>query len=115
MGDPAPGAGVSVSLGVRLLADVRAASCAAVKVPPDQVKAGALALTVWGSSRSTSVKVGVRGVLSRLVLPVVLRASWMLCGPEASGASTGAALLPVMVIVTGWVELAPLLSVTVTV
>ena len=34
--------------------------------------------------------------------------------PSASAASTGASLVPVMVIVTGWVEKRPLLSVTVT-
>ena len=88
---------------------------AAVRVPADQAKVGALALAVWWSSRSTSVKVvNSPEVLSRPVPPVMLRASWMVCGPEVSGANIGAPLVPVMVIVTGCVELAPLLSVTVT-
>src|SRR5262245_51922397 len=64
-----------------------------------------LVLAVWWSVRSTSVKVSV---------PEVWTAWMVVCGPEASAASTGASLLPVMVIVTGWVKLTPLPSVTVT-
>jgi hypothetical protein len=73
--------------------------------PSDHLVEATLVLTVCWSVRSTSVKVSVPKVWT----------SWVVvCGPEASAASTGASLLPVMVIVTGWVKLAPVLSVTVT-
>jgi len=62
-------------------------------------------ITVWWSLRSTSVKLSVPEVSMSWVV------AW---GPEASAVSTGASLVPVMVIVTGWVKLAPVLSVTVT-
>src|SRR5262249_22156072 len=73
--------------------------------PSDQLVEVTLVLAVWWSVRSTSVKVSV---------PEVWTAWVVICGPKASAASTGASLLPVMVIVTGWVKLAPRLSVTVT-
>ena len=66
--------------------------------PPDQVAEVTLVLTVWWSVRSTSVKTNV---------PVVLRPSVTVCGPEASAARTGASLVPMMVIVTGRVKLTP--------
>src|SRR5262249_11738327 len=73
--------------------------------PSGQLVEVTLVLAVWWSVRSTSVKVSV---------PEVWTAWMVVCGPEASAASTGASLLPVMVIVTGWVKLGPRLSVTVT-
>ena len=45
--------------------------------------------------------------------PVWLVSSVKMCGPEVSAASTGASLVPVTVMVTGWVELT-VPSVTVT-
>ena len=85
-----------------------------VSAPPDHAYVGAAWLTVWVSVRSTSVKrqratrhrcrhrcVGQPGPLGHrmhLVPPV----------PEVSAAITGASLVPVMVIVTGWVDEVPL-------
>ena len=68
---------------------------------PVQVIEVTLALTVWVSLRSTSVKLSVPEAIS--VVPPAMSA----CGLPASAGSTGASLVPVMVMVTGCVELSP--------
>jgi hypothetical protein len=105
---------LSLSLSVRWLAADNADSCVAVRLPLDKLKLGALELGVCVSVKSTSVKLSVPAVLSVWLLPVLFGSSLNVCGPVLSTASTGVSLVPVTVIVTGRVELAALVSVTVT-
>src|SRR5262249_41773731 len=103
--DPGPEPVLAVTVGGSGPADNGASPLGSSTPLCDQVAEVTLVLTVCWSLRSTSVKASVA---------VVLRPSAAVCGPGESAASTGASLLPVMVIVTGWVKLAPVLSVTVT-
>ena len=72
-----------------------------------------VAFAVWMSVRSTSVKLSVPAAVSALDELMVAASSVMACGPEPSAARAGPSLLPVTVMVTCLVELAPMLSVTV--
>ena len=82
--------------------------------PPDQMAEATFVLTVWVSLRSTSAKSTAPFMASGVVEPVTPAASAI--GPFWTlDVIAGASLVPVMVMVTGCVELAPSLSVTVTV
>ena len=61
---------------------------------------------VWVSLRSTSVKVTTPDALSGLDEPVVLGCSAMLA-VCAADVTVGTSLLPVIVIVTGWLTTPP--------
>ena len=74
-------------------------------VPPDHTAELTLALAVCTLVRSTSVKDSVPEVVSALLEPVAPATSLKACGPETSAARTGASLVPVIVMVTGRVEL----------
>ncbi len=84
------------------------------RAPPDQAAVAPLVDTAWLSLRSTSVKASTAEAESAAepaVTPAISPVMWS----PASAESTGASLAPVTVKVTGWTEVAPWASVTVTV
>src|SRR6185312_6010492 len=111
--EPEPEPVLSVATAVLSAEPSVLASPLGSEAPPDQVTDCTAEPTLCASLRSTSAKASEPPLVSAVLLPVVSAASVMVCGPEASAATTGASLVPVIVMVTGFVELAvPSLTVT---